>query len=141
MKVKIVQSIHGANFVVIEPKIEHLTVLLWLVSTRLEDLKTVKSGLCNTVAGIERHLPFGSFIPATKGRYWTNSWIWTSYLSQNSGKLTATFSKDYFHFPFDGDIYDIPPIPKFLFSLWVLENRDKVDFSILEEELPEKDKK
>lgn len=130
MNIKEIKSIHGEDFVIIkgyiEPESSHLMCILWLVSTQLRDLKTVQNagGLSNAVCEIERNLDSNN-TPIKSGLYWTNSWIWKSFVIRDkSNNFVQYYRQEYFHFPFDPiiDTYAVPPIPKHLFDLYKIEN-------------------
>jgi hypothetical protein len=120
MKIDKIQSIHGDNFISIHPEEEYYKVYFWLTTTKISDLKSITEFISNNVCYVSRE---HSNEKPSKGVYWTNSWIWYSPLVTNkNGQAERAYKILCTHFPFEKNDIPLPPIPEFLYNLYIKEH-------------------
>ena len=129
MEYTIIKTVQDEEFVILNNELEHLRAVVWLVSTLLNRLKTIKSGLSNSVAAVERLYPSittkENDTHPQKGKYWNcHCWCWHSYIKSNNCISAMSI---YIHCQFKiGELSkSIPPIPKYLYDLFERENNEK----------------
>lgn len=123
----LIRSVQDQPFVEFDDESDHFLVLLWIISTKLCDLKTVQSGLSNSVAAVVLDKPESEEEPKPKYFWGSPAWIWTTNLVQVRDKkglpiLAQCQSLDYYHFQFAKKTWVyVPPIPLMLWELYCAE--------------------